>query len=328
MKAMILKEVGAPLTTTDLPTPEPGPGQVLIKVTACGICRTDLHVIDGDLFSPKLPLVLGHEIVGRVARLGDGVTGVTEGQRIGAPWLGGTCGHCNHCRAERENLCDNAVFNGYQKDGGFAEYTIADNRFCFLIPDQISDANAAPLLCAGLIGYRSFRLAGEGSRIGLYGFGAAAHILIQLAGFYGREVYAFTRPGDNSKQAFAKSLGAIWAGGSDQQPPQELDSAIILAPVGALVPAALKAVRKGGVVVCGGIHMEDIPSFPYSILWGERTLRSAANLTRQDGIEFMNLAAKIPIKTHIEKFPLSDANAAISQLRAGQVRGAAVLIPD
>jgi alcohol dehydrogenase, propanol-preferring len=325
MQAMVLDRVAQPLREVELPVPAPGPDQILITVAACGVCRTDLHVFDGELIHPKLPLVLGHEIVGRVETLGDNV-------RVGVPWLGFTDGTCFYCRSGRENLCDNPRFTGYQIDGGYAQYAVADARYVFPIPEGYSDAEAAPLLCAGLIGYCSLKMTGEPvpgqpSRLGIYGFGAAAHIVAQVARHQGREIYAFTRPGDEKAQDFARSLGAVWAGGSDETPPEPLDSAIIFASVGALVPAALKAVRKGGVVVCGGIHMSDIPSFPYEILWEERVLRSVANLTRADAREFLALAPKVPVKTTILPMPLSQANEALARLREGELTGAAVLIP-
>ena len=306
--------------------PEPPPFQVLVEVSACAVCRTDLHVIDGELPNPQLPLVPGHEIVGRVTVLGSDVTRFQIGDRVGIPWLGWTCGECQFCRSGRENLCDQARFTGYTLDGGYAEYTLADERFCFAIPNGYSDAEAAPLLCAGLIGYRSLRKAGDAEKLGIYGFGAAAHIIAQVARFEGRKVYAFTRAGDLEAQEFARSLGAVWAGDSSAAPPEVLDAAIIFAPAGQLVPAALRAVAKGGTVVCGGIHMSDIPSFPYEILWHERILCSVANLTRRDAEEFLALAPRVPVKTQIETFPLDQANQALARLRNGQVRGAAVLI--
>lgn len=325
MKAMLLEAPGQPLQEVDLPIPSPGLGQVLIKVHTCGVCRTDLHVVDGELNQPKLPLVPGHQIVGTVAGLGEGVERFEVGDRVGVPWLGHTCNHCRYCLTQRENLCDYAEFTGYQIDGGYAEYTIADERFCFPIPQGYPDLQAAPLLCAGLIGYRSLMMTGDAERVGLYGFGAAAHIVIQTARHQGRKVYGFTRPHDAEGQKFAKDLGAIWAGGSDELPPEDLDAAIIFAPVGGLVPAALKAVAKGGTVVCAGIHMSDIPSFPYEILWGERVLRSVANLTRRDGEEFLALVPQIPIHTQVKPFPLSAANEALAALRNGEIEGAAVL---
>ena len=298
---------------------------MLVAVKTCGVCRTDLHVLDGDLLHPKLPLVLGHEIVGTVERIGAGVDRFTAGQRVGVPWLGWTCGECRYCRAGRENLCDRARFTGYLIDGGYAEYTVADARFCFPIPDSYDDLGAAPLLCAGLIGYRALVAAGDAERLGLYGFGAAAHIVAQVARHQGRRVFAFTRPGDDEAQQFARRLGAAWTGASDAQAPEPLDAAIIFAPVGALVPAALRAVAKGGTVVCAGIHMSDIPSFPYERLWEERVLRSVANLTRKDGAEFLALAPRVPVRTVVEAYPLERANEALENLRAGRVKGAAVL---
>ena len=326
MRAMVLERPGAPLALVERPVPEPGPGQVLVKVAACGVCRTDLHVVDGELAEPRLPLVPGHEIVGTVAALGEGVERFAEGARIGVPWLGHTCGACEYCRAGQENLCDSPGFTGYQIDGGYADYTLADQDYCFPIAGEYGDAEAAPLLCAGLIGYRALRLAGEARRLGLYGFGAAAHIVAQVARHQGRETYAFTRAGDAEAQAFAVELGAVWAGASGEVPPEPLDAAIIFAPVGALVPAALRAVRKGGTVVCAGIHMSDIPSFPYRLLREERTLRSVANLTRRDGEEFLALAPKVPVRTVVEPFPLEQANEALERLRSGRIRGAAVLV--
>jgi propanol-preferring alcohol dehydrogenase len=327
MKAMVLDRPGEPLRLAELPMPELGPRQVLVKVSACGVCRTDLHVVDGELTEPKLPIVPGHEIVGRVVETGEGVDRFERGARIGVPWLGWTCGRCRFCASGRENLCDNARFTGYQIDGGYAEYTVADARYCFPIQGSYDDAEAAPLLCAGLIGYRSLRLAGEAERLGIYGFGAAAHIVAQVAKHQGRRVYAFTRAGDMQAQDFARELGAVWAGSSDQRPPEALDAAIIFAPVGPLIPAALQAVAKGATVVAGGIHMSDIPSFPYAILWGERILRSVANLTRVDADEFLTLAPKVPVRTAIQPYPLADANRALADLRAGRLRGAAVLLP-
>jgi alcohol dehydrogenase, propanol-preferring len=328
MRAMVLDAAHQPLRYDERKAmPEPGPGQVLIRVHACGVCRTDLHVVDGELERPQLPLVPGHEIVGTVEETGIGVERIAVGDRVGVPWLGWTCGHCFYCRTGRENLCDNARFTGYQIDGGYAEFTVADARYCFPIPAGFSDQAAAPLLCAGLIGYRALRLAGEGRRLGLYGFGAAAHIAIQVARFRGQEVYAFTRPGDAAGQEFARGLGAVWAGGSDRTPHERLDAAIIFAPVGDLVPAALAATAKGGVVVCAGIHMSEIPSFPYRLLWEERIVRSVANLTRRDGEEFLALAGQIPVRTTTTEFPLTDANEALARLREGRIEGAAVLIP-
>ncbi|MEE8119671.1 MAG: zinc-dependent alcohol dehydrogenase family protein [Gammaproteobacteria bacterium] len=327
MRAMLLEQSGQPLQVADIPKLHPGPGQVRLKVNACGVCRTDLHVCDGELTEPKLPLVLGHEIVAQVETVGEGVTNLETGMRVGVPWLGHTCQHCEFCDRNEENLCMDARFTGYNLDGGYAEYTLADSRYCFLIPEQYDDAHAAPLLCAGLIGYRAWRMAGEVQRLGLYGFGAAAHILAQIAVYHGQEVYAFTRSGDNETRTFARELGAVWAGDSKEQPPVELDATIIFAPVGDLVPRALSVTRRGGSVVCAGIHMSDIPSFPYSLLWGERVLRSVANLTRADGLAFMELAARIPIRTHVERFALEQANQALEKLRKGQLIGAAVLIP-
>ena len=327
MHAMMLDRAGTSLRSGDVPVPRPRPGQVLVQVRACGVCRTDLHVFDGELPDPKLPLVLGHEIVGTVAAIGDGVVRFTVGDRVGVPWLGWTCGDCTYCRSGRENLCDRARFTGYQIDGGYAEYACADQRFIFKLPEGYSDAEAAPLLCAGLIGYRSLVMAGDARRLGLYGFGAAAHIIAQVARHQGREVYAFTRRGDSEGQQFARHLGAVWAGDSDTRPPVELDAAILFAPVGSLVPTALRAVAKGGTVVCAGIHMSDIPSFPYHLLWGERSVRSVANLTRRDGEEFLALAPRVPVRTEVETFPLDAANEALSRLREGRIRGAAVLVP-
>lgn len=328
MRAMLFDEVGKPLRPVRVPVPEPGPGEVLLKVHACGICRTDLHIVDGELTEPALPLIPGHQIVGSVAKLGDGVERFREGTRVGVPWLGATCGACRYCRSGRENLCDHARFTGYQRNGGFAEFTVADARFCFPIPGGYPDLQAAPLLCAGLIGYRSLVMAGEGERLGIYGFGAAAHIVTQVARFRGWRVYAFTRSDDQAGQAFAREMGAVWAGASHERPPEELDAAIIFAPAGELVPAALRAVGKGGVVVCGGIHMSDIPPIPYDILWGERSIRSVANLTRRDGEEFLALAPKVPVRTEVTAYPLSAANEALDDLRSGRMRGAGVLVID
>lgn len=326
MKAMVLEAIGEPLREVERPIPEPGPGQVLLKVETCAICRTDLHLMDGELPDIPLPIVPGHEIVGHVVRCGPGVD-LTPGTRLGVPWLGYSCGECEYCRRGEENLCAEARFTGYQVDGGYAEYTVADHRYCFPIDPVYDSAEASPLMCAGLIGYRSLRLCGDHvRRLGLYGFGAAAHLIAQVAIWQGLEVYAFTRRGDTEAQDFARGLGAAWAGSSDERPPENLDAAIIFAPVGALVPAALRAVRKGGTVVCGGIHMSDIPSFPYDILWGERNLRSVANLTRRDGHEFLALAPRVPVRPAIERFPLSAANEALDRLRHGQLTGAAVLV--
>ena len=328
MQAMVLDRSGSPLRLQDRDVPAPGPGELLVRVTACGICRTDLHVVDGELQHPKLPLIPGHEIVGRVAALGPGVEGFTLDQRIGIPWLGWTCGTCRYCRAGQENLCERAAFTGYTRDGGYGQFTLCDARYCFPIHGEYSDAEAAPLLCAGLIGYRSLRMAGDAEALGLYGFGAAAHIVAQVAVHQGRQVYALTRAGDDEAQAFARGLGACWAGPSDQSPPELLDAAIIFAPVGQLVPAALKAVRPGGTVVCAGIHMSDIPSFPYELLWRERKLVSVANLTRRDGEAFLALAPEVPVRTSVETLPLAQANDGLDRLRAGQVQGALVLVPD
>jgi len=328
MRAMILDQPRQPLRHAEVPVPEPAAGQVLVQVRACAVCRTDLHVVDGELPEPKLPLVPGHEIVGTVLRAGPGVERFAAGARIGIPWLGWPCGQCDYCRTGRENLCDRARFTGYTLDGGYAEHTLADARYCFAIPDSYSDVEAAPLLCAGLIGYRSLVKAGEAQRLGIYGFGAAAHIVAQVARHLGREVYAFTRPGDRAARDFALELGATWAGHSDVRPPHLLDAAIIFAPVGPLVPQALRAVAKGGTVVCGGIHMSDIPSFPYEILWEERSLCSVANLTRRDAEEFLALAPKVPVRTETQVLPLARANEALALLREGRLRGAAVLVPE
>ena len=325
MRGMILDAPRTRLRLAAVAVPTPGPGQVLIHVHACAVCRTDLHVVDGDLTQPKLPLIPGHEIVGSVAALGPDVDRFRVGDLVGVPWLGWTCGVCEFCRSGRENLCAQARFTGYQIDGGYGEFALADERFCFAMPTGYSDIEAAPLLCAGLIGYRSLRMAGEAQRLGLYGFGAAAHIIAQVARWQGRAVYAFTSPGDTEAQDFARELGAVWAGGSDQAPPATLDAAIIFAPVGSLVPAALRVVERGGVVVCAGIHMSPIPSFPYEILWGERVVRSVANLTRADGEEFLALAPKVPVKTRPLPYKLEQANQALDDLRAGRLQGAAVL---
>lgn len=326
MKAVVFEGVGQALKVQELPKPKPGPDQVLIAVDCCAVCRTDLHVIDGDLKQPKLPLVLGHEIVGVVEEVGEEVEEVRVGQRVGVPWLGWTCGDCAFCQKGMENLCDQAKFTGYHIDGGYAQYTVAEGHFCIPIPNSYSSVSAAPLLCAGLIGYRSLKMAGDGRRLGIYGFGAAAHIISQVAIFQEREVYAFTRPGDSDAQAFAIRLGACWAGDSTQMPPVELDSAIIFAPVGALVPAALKATTRGGTVVCGGIHMTDIPSFPYELLWEERCLCSVANLTREDAVEFMKIAPEVPVQTETQPYPLREASRALEDLREGRLQGAAVLL--
>jgi propanol-preferring alcohol dehydrogenase len=327
MRAMVLDRPGAPLRQREAVVPEPKRGELLIAIACCGVCRTDLHVVDGELPNPKLPIIPGHEIVGRVAELGPGVSGFSHGGRVGVPWLGATCGVCPYCRSGRENLCDAPQFTGYTRDGGYATHVVADARFCFHLPESLDAAEAAPLLCAGLIGWRSYRMAGEGSALGLYGFGAAAHILAQVAVAQGRKVYAFTRAGDTASQNFARSLGAAWAGGSDETPLEPLDAAIIFAPVGALVPAALAAVKKGGRVVCGGIHMSDIPSFPYRLLWEERQVVSVANLTRQDAHDFLAVAARANIKIHVTRYPLAKANDALDDLRAGRFEGAAALIP-
>jgi propanol-preferring alcohol dehydrogenase len=323
---MVLDAPGSPLRAAVLPEPQPGPGQVLLAVRACGVCRTDLHVVDGELTEPKLPLVPGHQIVGTVLEKGAGAARFSLGDRVGVPWLGWTCGECRYCRSGRENLCDRARFTGYQLDGGYAERALADERFCFAIPEGYPDIQAAPLLCAGLIGYRALRLAGEAETLGLYGFGASAHIVVQVARHQGRRVLAFTRAGDEESQRFARGLGADWAGAALAPPPEELDAAIIFAPAGELVPVALAAVRKGGTVVCAGIHMSDVPSFPYSLLWGERVVRSVANLTRRDGEEFLALAPGVPVQTEVEAYPLEQANDALERLRSGRVRGAAVLV--
>jgi propanol-preferring alcohol dehydrogenase len=327
MHAMLLDAAGQKLRPAELPLPEPGPQQLRLRVAACGVCRTDLHILDGELTEPKLPLVLGHEIVGRVEALGADVKSFRLGDRVGVPWLGFTDGTCAYCRSGHENLCDHARFTGYQIDGGYASHTVADARYCFHLPEGYSDAEAAPLLCAGLIGYRSLKMTGDAKRLGIYGFGAAAHIVAQVARHQGRQIFAFTRPGDAQAQAFARELGAVWAGGSDEAPPEALDAALIFAPIGALVPAALKALRKGGVVVCGGIHMSDIPSFPYDLLWEERVVRSVANLTREDAHEFLALAPKVPVKTTVVPMKLAQANEALKRLRQGKLTGAAVLIP-
>ncbi len=328
MRAMVLDSPGEPLRVAEVPEPEPGPEELLLRVHACAVCRTDLHIVEGELSDPKLPLIPGHQIVGTVERVGGRVDGFAVGDRVGVPWLGYTDGSCRYCLTGRENLCDAARFTGYQIDGGYAEYAAADHRFCFPIPAGYPDLRAAPLLCAGLIGYRSLRATVEAERLGLYGFGDAAHIIIQVALHQGRRVFAFTRDGDEERQRFARGLGAAWAGGSSEPPPEELDAAIIFAPVGALVPTALRAVAKGGVVVCAGIHMSDIPSFPYKILWGERVLSSVANLTRRDGEEFLALAPEVHVRTEVVPFPLEEANEALNALRGGGIRGAAVLVVD
>jgi len=328
MQAMILEKPGQPLRKAEVPAPKPGTGQLLIQVHACAVCRTDLHVVDGELTQPKLPLIPGHEIVGTVAERGPKADRFKIGDRVGIPWLGWCCGDCSYCRSQRDNLCDKARFTGYTIDGGYAEYTVADQRFCFPIPSLYTDAEAAPLLCAGLIGYRSLVKAGDAKRLGIYGFGAAAHIVTQVALYQGREIYAFTRSGDKEAEKFAKAMGATWAGGSNEMPPVKLDAAIIFAPAGELVPQALRVIGKGGTVVCGGIHMSAIPSFPYAILWEERSICSVANLTRRDGDEFLALAPRVPVRTRVETFPLEEANEALARLRAGKINGAAVLMME
>jgi len=325
---MVLEKRSTPLVLKELEIPKPNANQVLIKVKACAVCRTDLHIFDGELKEPKLPLVLGHEIVGKIVELGNNVKGLETGDLIGVPWLGETCDTCRYCKLGKENLCDSAKFTGYQIDGGYAEYAVANSKYCFKIPKNYSAINAAPLLCAGLIGYRSYKMTGKSEKIGLYGFGAAAHIIAQVAVFEGKELYAFTKPGDAETQNFALTLGCKWAGDSDKLPPDELNSAIIFAPAGSLVPAALKAVSKGGTVVCAGIHMSDIPSFSYDLLWGEREIKSVANLTRKDGEEFFNIAPKVPVKTEVETFTLEQANEALEKVRNGKINGAAVLVMD
>lgn len=327
MRAMVLGAPGQALELRLLPRPRPGPRQVLLKVEACGVCRTDLHLLDGELPDPVLPMIPGHEIVGRVEGVGEDVKGLHPGQRIGVPWLGQTCGQCDYCLDGRENLCDGARFTGYQIQGGYAEYAVADAHFCFPLPEGRDAAELAPLLCAGLIGYRALRMAGPARHLGIYGFGAAAHIITQVAVWQERRVYAYTREGDLASQAFARELGASWAGGAGAQAPQALDAALIFAPAGELVPTALRALRKGGIVVCAGIHMSDIPSFPYDILWGERSVMSVANLTRRDGEEFLGLAPRVPVRTTVTRFPLEDANLALERLRCGELQGAAVLVP-
>jgi propanol-preferring alcohol dehydrogenase len=327
MRAMILHAIGGPLVLRDVPVPVPGPGQVRLRVEACGVCRTDLHVVDGELAFPGHPLVPGHEVVGRIAAIGPGVTGLRSGQRVGVPWLGATCGHCPYCLRGAENLCDAPQFTGYTRDGGFAEYCVADAAYVFVLSETADPVALAPLLCAGLIGFRALRLAGPAQKLGIWGFGAAAHILCQIAVWQGREVFAFTRKGDDTAQAFARDLGASWAGPSDMMPPAELDASLIFAPVGALVPQALKSLRKGGSVVAGGIHMSDIPAFPYADLWQERSIRSVANLTRADGEEFFPLAAAAGVRTSTTPYPLDAANAALDALRAGHLQGAAVVVP-
>ena len=328
MRAMVLRQPREPLELREIEQPLAAANQVLLRVHACGVCRTDLHVVDGDLTEPSLPLVPGHQIVGTVEATGEGVDSLASGDRVGVPWLGWTCGTCRYCRADRENLCERARFTGYQIDGGYAKYAVADARYVFPLPEGYPDEQAAPLLCAGLIGYRALRMAGDAERLGFYGFGSAAHILAQVVRYQGRRLFALTRPGDEEGAEFAMDLGAEWAGGSDEAPPEELDAAIVFAPVGALVPTALRAVAPGGVVVCAGIHMSDIPAFPYEILWGERTIRSVANLTRQDGEEFLALAPRIPIHSRVTKYPLERANQALSDLRDGSLEGSAVLVVD
>jgi alcohol dehydrogenase, propanol-preferring len=328
MRAMLFEKTHQPLRMAEVPIPKPGVGQVLVRVRGCAVCRTDLHVVDGELSKPKLPLIPGHEIVGIVEEKGTGVDRFKIGDRVGIPWLGWTCGICSYCVGGHENLCDQARFTGYTIDGGYAEYTVADQRFCFPIPDSYGDAEAAPLLCAGLIGYRSLVKAGNGKRLGIYGFGAAAHIVAQVARYQKRDIYGFTRPGDEEAKKFALALGAVWAGGSNELPPLQLDAAILFAPVGELVPQALRALAKGGIVVCGGIHMSDIPSFSYEILWEERSICSVANLTRRDGEEFLAVTPKVPVRTKVQTFPLEEANVALNQLRSGKVQGAAVLVME
>jgi propanol-preferring alcohol dehydrogenase len=327
MRAMVLRRPGAPLALEEMPTPEPAPHELRLRVEACGVCRTDLHVVDGELPHPLLPITPGHEIVGRVEAVGKDARGFAIGQRVGVPWLGKTCGCCSYCLSGHENLCDDPLFTGYTRNGGYASHAIADASYCFPLPEQGDPADLAPLLCAGLIGWRSLKMAGDARALGIYGFGAAAHIVAQVARAQGRRIYAFARPGDEAARGFALSLGAVWAGGSDENPPEQLDAAIIFAPVGSLVPRALAVVRKGGVVVCGGIHMSDIPSFPYSLLWEERKIVSVANLTREDAKEFLSLAPKIGVETHVVRYPLEQANQALADLREGRLQGAAVLIP-
>lgn len=327
MRAMLLDEPGKPLQLRELPTPVVQPGQLLVRVAACAVCRTDLHIVDGELPNPKLPLIPGHQIVGHIQELGSRLDKFFVGDRVGIPWLGWTDGECSYCRSNRENLCDNARFTGYTIDGGYAEFAVADARFCFPLSDGYDDVAAAPLLCAGMLGYRSLRKTGDPLKLGIYGFGSAAHLIAQVAFYEGRRVFAFTRPGDQAGQESARKLGAVWAGGSDEMPPEKLDAAIIFAPVGALVPVALRALVKGGTVVCGGIHMSDIPSFPYVDLWGERAICSVANLTRRDGEEFLSIAPRVPVRTETQTFPLEEANTALDRLRSGKINGAAVLVP-
>jgi propanol-preferring alcohol dehydrogenase len=325
MRAMVLEKPGEPLVLRDVPKPKPGRGQLLLRVAACAVCRTDLHIVDGELTEAKLPLILGHQIVGHIEELGEGANGFAIGDRVGVPWLGWTDGECAYCRSNRENLCDRAEFTGYTIDGGYAEFAVADARFCFRLPERYNDVEVAPLLCAGLIGYRSYRKTGEARRLGIYGFGNAAHLIGQIALYEGRDLFVFTQPGDKATQQFAKKSGAKWAGGSDEMPPEKLDAAIIFASIGPLVPAALHALAKGGIVVCGGIHMSDIPAFPYADLWGERVITSVASLTRRDGEEFFQIAPRVPVHTRTEVFPLEQANVAIERFRAGQLDGSAVL---
>src|SRR5437773_6327741 len=326
MRAMVLDKTGTPLVLRDVPKPKSGRGQLLVRVNACAVCRTDLHIVDGELPDPKLPLILGHQIVGRVEQIGHNVDGFSIGDRVGVPWLGWTDGECPYCRSNRENLCDNGKFTGYTIDGGYAELTVADARYCFHLPDSYDDVDVAPLLCAGMLGYRSYRKTGNARRLGIYGFGNAAHLIAQVAVYEKKEIYAFTRPGHKAGQQEAHSLGAVWAGGSDESPPEKLDAAIIFAPVGTLVPIALRALAKGGIVVCGGIHMSDIPSFPYVALWGERSICSVANLTRRDGEEFLEIAPRVPVRKETEIFPLEEANTALDRFRAGKLKGTAVLM--
>jgi propanol-preferring alcohol dehydrogenase len=326
MRAMMLERVGKPLELRDLARPEPGKGQLLIRVSACAVCRTDLHIVDGELPNPKLPLILGHQIVGPVEEIGEGVAGFSIGDRVGAPWLGWTDGECVYCRSNRENLCDNAKFTGYTIDGGYAEFAVADARYCFHLPDNYKDAEVAPLLCAGMLGYRSYRKTGDAKRIGIYGFGNAAHLITQVAIYQKKQIYAFTRPGDETGQQAARSLGTAWAGGSDEAPPKKLDAVIIFASVGPLVPIALKNLVKGGIVVCGGIHMTDVPAFPYVDLWNERVITSVANLTRSDGEEFLRIGPRVPVKTKVQTFPLEEANVALDKFRSGELEGTAVLV--
>jgi alcohol dehydrogenase, propanol-preferring len=326
MRAMVLDKPKQPLQLRDMPKPKAAVGQVLVRVATCAVCRTDLHVADGELPDPKLPLILGHQIVGHIEEIGDGVKGFSIGDRVGIPWLGWTDGQCPYCRSNRENLCDRARFTGYTIDGGYAEFTVADARFCFHLPDRYNDVEVAPLLCAGVVGYRSYRKTGEARRLGIYGFGNAARLIVQIALYQGREIFAFTRPGDKLGQELARKMGAVWVGGSDEMPPVKLDAAIIFASVGALVPAALRALAKGGILVCGGIHMSDIPSFSYADLWGERVICSVANLTRRDGEEFLEIAPRVPVRTETEIFPLEEANTALNRFRSGQLNGTAVLV--